>query len=202
MLELIQELGDELQTRHNWSFLHTDWVFTVTSDPMSQPFPADYDRLESSSSVWRSSSQLTPLLGPVSNDSWHDLLNVPGTFPGYWRLVSGTMQTLGVSVSETVTVPYVSTNWILDLNGATTKSSFTADTDTTMFDFQLMATGTRWKWKASKGLEYGEDLSTFERWLEREIAADRAARPVSISNIVSESDAAVSSWPGTIIPLP
>jgi hypothetical protein len=200
LLELLQEEGDELVERHEWSNLINDFNFTITVDPNTAPLPADFNRLESQTSVWRSDSLLTPLSGPTSADSWHRLLDIPGTFPGYWRLIDGAMETIGVAPGLSCTIPYISQSWILDVNSASTKPLWSADTDTPRLNDNLFILGARWRWKQSKGLDYGEDMATYERWLERAIAADRAARPIGTSRQRMEMDLSQYTWPGTIIP--
>ena len=202
MLELLQEEGDELAERHEWSNLVNNFVFTCTADPNNAPFPSDLNRLAADASVWRNDILLTPLSGPTGYDAWQILLTLPGTFPGYWRLIDNAFETSGVAKGITCTVPYVSNNWILDANGVTTKPLWAADTDTPRIADDLFILGGRWRWKQSKGLDYGEDMATYERWLERAISADRASRPVKTSRQTQVLDTLPSNWPGSIVPIP
>ncbi len=209
MLELLQEEGDELIERHEWSQMYFYWQFVV-ANAQTQPgvpgsqfdlalYPTDFNRLTNDSSVYRQDSILTPMSGPVPSDSWWRLLTVPGTFPGFWRLVDGGMESIGVGTGVICTVPYISNNWILDKDGVTTKPLWASDTDTPKIQDDLFILGGRWRWKQSKGLDYGEDMETYEKWLEKAISADRAARPVSTSKAFMEMDLSKYTWPGTII---
>ena len=209
LLELLQEEGDELTERHQWSQMYGYWQFVVTN-ALTQPgvpgsvynfasFPSDYNRLDLDASLFRSDTQLTPMSGPVPNDSWWRLLTIPGTFPGYWRLVDGGMETIGAATGVTCTIPYVSNSWILNTNGVTTYNLWQSDTDTPRINDNLFVLGGRWRWKQSKGLDYAEDMATYEKWLERAIAGDRAARPIATAKEIMQTDLSKYTWPGTII---
>ena len=198
LLELMQEEGDELVSRHSWSVLIKTWTFAIDADPHSETFPSDFDRFLLDADVWRSGSDVTPLTGPVPSNKWQLLTSSPGTYPGYWRPYGGGIQVQGVSLTESASVEYVSKNWILDTDGTTGKATWAADTDTLRLPEILYVQGVRWRWKSSKGLEYAEDMATYERELERRIAADRLARPISMTRMV-RFDPTRFAWPGSVV---
>lgn len=199
LLILLQEAGDDLRERWEWNALLVDWSFAITSDPHIESLPADFNRFQWRADMWRSGSLLTPLMGPVGPNQWHRLLTIPGTYPGYWRRFGRSVQITGVAIGETVTIPYISDNWILDTNGTTTKARWGADTDTTLIYYDLIELAGRWRWKHSKGLSYGEDFTSLEQRAESKAASDRASRPITTSMLV-ETDALRSTWPGQITP--
>lgn len=196
--ELFQEEGDSLVKRHDWSGLITSWTITLSTSPNLTPFLADYERMNKDARLYRSGSKYTSLNGPIRADDWQYLVNVAGTYPGYWRIFGGYLQILGVSITETVSTEYISKNWILDTNGSTTKAEWAADTDTTrFFRDDLMLAGVRWRWRQMKGLEYAEDMETYERILEIAISEDRAATTISTANTMPQM-LYPNTWPGTI----
>lgn len=198
LLELMQEEGDDLVSRHAWSVLTATWTIDVGStSPHSESYPTGFSRFRTDADVWRSGSNVTPLIGPVPSNKWQVLTSSPGTYPGYWRPYGSGIQILGVSSTETVTVEYVSKNWILDDDGSTGKSVWASDTDTLRLPELLYVQGVRWRWKQSKGLDYAEDMAGYERELERSIAADRLARPISTTRLVRE-DPTRLTWPGQV----
>lgn len=203
LMELAQEEGDELTGRHEWQSLQSVLSGVgAGGNPDSFPLPADWNRFRADASVFRSGSLLTPLSGPVAIDAWHKLLVLPGIrFPGYWRLEDNHLLTVGVPTGETVKLPYISANWILDKDGVTTKAFWAADTDTPILHERLIRTGVIWRWKQSKGLDYAEDLKNFELELERRIAADRVARPTQMHQIApaGELNDMPYAWPGMVV---
>lgn len=203
LLEIAQEEGEELAARHEWQFLQQSMTGVgAGGNPDSFPFPSDWNRFRADAAVWRSGSKLTPLSGPATIDAWHRLLVLPGIrFPGYWRIENNNLLCIGVPTGETISIPYISKKWILDVDGVTTKATWAADTDSPMFNDGLFRLGLRWRWKETKGLDYAQDFDTYEKRLELEIAKDRAARPVSTRYLVPPADLsdAPYAWPGMVV---
>lgn len=203
LLEIAQDDGDDIASRHEWQALQKTLSGVAAGlTPDTFALPSDWSRLKADASVWRSGSLLTPLQGPVSVDNWHRLTVLPGLrFPGFWRIENNNLLTLGVPAGETVSIPYISNKWILDVNGTTTKEFWTADTDSPILDDWLIRMGVRWRWKQTKGLEYAEDMKSYELGLEQRIAADRAARPISTSRAIHTGDWDENyAWPGQVVP--
>lgn len=202
LLEIAQEEGEELMRRHEWQALQTTHSFVgAGGNPDASSIPSDWDRYKADASVWRSGSLVTPLSGPVPYDAWHRLLVLPGIrFPGYWRIEDGSLKVLGVPSGETVTHSYVTNKWILDADTVTTKAQWAADTDTPRLPDSLFRLGIRWRWKQSKGLDYAEDMKTYELELERRISADRAARPIATKYMAPPGDLSDMpyAWPGIV----
>jgi len=66
---------------------------------------------------------------------------------------------------------YVSTNWCLTANG-TTAADWTADTDRSLLDEDVIELGTRWRMLRRLGLSYDEDKDEYERELEKLVSRD------------------------------
>jgi hypothetical protein len=189
LLALLQEAGDDLRDRWEWNALLVDWTFPITADPHTQALPADFNRFQWRADMYRSGSLLTPMIGPAGPNQWHRLLTIPGTFPGYWRRYGRSVQVTGVGTTETVTIPYISDNWILGNDGTTTKARWGADTDTPLIYYDLIELAGRWRWKHSKGLTYGEDFAALELRAESKSAGDRASRPITTAMPENTPDA-------------
>ena len=82
------------------------------------------------------------------------------------------------------------------VDDSTDKAAFTIDTDLSRLSEELLTLDLVWRWKKAKGLDYAEDLADFERQKEMDIAADRAAQPISTSRAFE--DAPDGWWPGTV----
>jgi len=200
LLEIMQELGDDLMEGHEWSRLINTWSFDVDSDPHTATFPDGYHRYLNEADFWRSGSDVTPMTGPVKSSDWHYIEQTPGTYPGYWRPYSTGVQVTGVPTDESCDIEYIANTWVLDADDVTVKPEFTADSDTIIFDNNMFKVGVRWMWKQSKGLDYAEDMATFERRKEILIAADRAARPLLTRRRIRDSyEARQFSWPGQVV---
>jgi len=200
LLEILTDVGQDIASRHDWSALQTTFTFTSDgTDGQSVPFPLDWDRTSPTASLWRSGSRLTPMIGPVSPDIWHELLVMPGVrFPGYWRMFGGNIQIVGAPTGETASIEYLSNAWVSDATDGTFKTAVSKDGDTFRLPDRLLRLAMIWQWRSFKGLSYAEELATFEKQLERDIAADRSARPVS-TNLNLTPDSPNMSWPGMVI---
>jgi hypothetical protein len=200
VIQILQDVGDDLMSRHDWNALYGIFSFSTTGvDPQSVDLPGDWDHFLPNASVWRSGSKLTPLSGPCPPDIWHRLLSIPGNrFPGYWRLADDQMQIIGAPSGETASIEYIGKNWILDADGTTTKNEIESDDDTFLLRGRLMYLGGLWNWKQSKGLGYAEDMVSYEKQLERDIAADRAARPQALNRRVDPT-VPLHTFPGIVI---
>lgn len=116
-------------------------------------FPADYQRIVDRTQ-WDKSKHWE-MLGPESPQQWQWLKSgYIATGPRIrWRILGNTFQIWpGVSTSEYLGFEYVSKYWVTDAGG-TSKGSFTADTDTCVFDDRLMVAGLKLKYFGVKGFE-------------------------------------------------
>lgn len=116
-------------------------------------FPADYQRIVDRTQ-WDKSKHWE-MLGPESPQQWQWLKSgYIATGPRIrWRILGNTFQIWpGVSTSEYLGFEYVSKYWVTDAGG-TAKGSFTADTDTCVFDDRLMVAGLKLKYFGVKGFE-------------------------------------------------
>lgn len=200
MLEMLQEEGDELVERHEWPALLTNWSFTIgDGDPYAVDYPVDYGRKRVGAEFWRSASNLTPLLGPVDPYTWRLLLTTPSPYPGYWRRFGDGIEITGVSEGETVSTEYVSKYWVTNVNQQN-QPLLSNDGDVPRLPDNILAHGLVWRWKQSKGMEYAEDMLTYERALSRRIWEDTAAGTISTTPTEQYPGAKIG-WPITITPI-
>lgn len=125
----------------------------ITYAQTKYAFPADYQRIVDRTQ-WDKSKHWE-MLGPESPQQWQWLKSgYIATGPRIrWRILGNTFQIWpGVSTSEYLGFEYVSKYWVADSNGVT-KGSFTADTDTCVFDDRLMVVGLKLKYFGIKGFE-------------------------------------------------
>lgn len=115
--------------------------------------PSDYQRIVDRTQ-WDKSKHWE-MLGPESPQQWQWLKSgYIATGPRIrWRILGNTFQIWpGVTTAEYLGFEYVSKSWVRDAGG-TAKNSFTADTDTCVFDDRLMVAGLKLKYFGVKGFE-------------------------------------------------
>lgn len=200
LLRLAQQEGRELARRHDWQALKVDYTFASTASEQQPAFPADFDRLLPLGELWDRTANLR-YAGPTDDTTWGRLKGMAVTVgvPGYWRLLGGRLYLLPAPpAGHTLALPYISANWA-ESDSGTPKDSFTADTDRARIPERLIALGVVWRFKRAKGLDYADDMATYEREVERAAARDRGLGPLILSKPRRE-EVPPYTWPGTIIP--
>lgn len=151
-------------------------------------FPSDYQRLIDRTQ-WDKSKHWE-MLGPESPQQWQWLKSgYIATGPRIrWRILGNAFQIWpGVTTAEYLGFEYVSKNWVTDTTGAT-KGSFTADTDTCLFDDRLMVAGLKLKYFATKGFETQLLQDEYDSILSAVMSAEQGAPMLSfaprLSNIL------------------
>lgn len=199
-LRLAQQEGRELARRHDWQALKVDYTFTSTASEQQPAFPADFDRLVPMGELWDRTANLL-YSGPVDDMIWGRLKGLPLNvgMPGYWRLIGGRLHVFPAPpAGHTFALPYISAHWVRPVSGSN-QPNFTLDTDSALIPEYLIALGIVWRFKRARGLDYADDLATYEREVEAAAARDRGLGPIVLSK--PRRDALPPyTWPGTIIP--
>jgi len=182
LFALANEEGEELAKRYPWQALTSGWTF-VTNAAETQtntPIPEDLDRFIPNTFFNRTTQRR--LIGPISPQEFEAVQANPASASVYlaFRERAGAfLITPTPSAGETIAYEYVSRNWARSSVGVG-KAEFTVDGDGAYLDEGLIALGVRWRWKQAKGLDYSEDMETYERAVARAMAHDGGAGALSI----------------------
>jgi hypothetical protein len=176
LLALANEEGLELSRRHAWQALTEEATFaTVAAAAQPAAIPADLDRFIPGSFFNRTTR--LRLVGPIPPREWQQLQASAASGRAYlsFRERQGVfLMTPTPPAGQLVAYEYVSSNWARSQAGAA-QAAFLADTDTSFLDEALIKRGLRWRYLRAKGLDYAEELQTYERMVETCIARDGAA---------------------------
>lgn len=143
--------------------------------------PSDYQRIVDRTQ-WDKSKHWE-MLGPESPQQWQWLKSgYIATGPRIrWRILGNTFQIWpGVTTAEYLGFEYVSKSWVRDVSG-TPKNSFTADTDTCVFDDRLMVAGLKLKYFATKGFETQLLQDDYDSILAAVMGAEQGAPMLSMA---------------------
>ena len=192
----LQELQETANSAALYIVSDYDWpalkkLETITGDGTTTAFdlPNDYGRMLVKTQLWSSRLQ-GPLEHVTSDDTWLGILTT-GTFStfGSWILYADQIHIQPApALDETVTYFYVKDKFALSEAG-TAKALFSADTDTFALDETLLKLGIVWHFKQSKGLQYEEDLATYEKYKEQLIVRAKGSRILMIGQ---------PRWPGDV----
>ncbi|WP_395443569.1 hypothetical protein [Caulobacter sp. UC70_42] len=183
LFSLLNEEGSELSKRGDWQGLTAEWTFTTTESTIqtNSPIPPDLDRFISDSFFNR--TQVRKLIGPITPQEFQRIQ----AQPVYNKVYLSFRERRGqIMISppppdgNLIAYEYVSAYWAASSTG-TAKEAFTADDDTTYLPENIMKMGLRWRWKHAKGLDYAEDMDTYERAATKALANDGGMRALDVA---------------------
>lgn len=176
--EMAQEIAFD---GHEWSRLKTLATLTGNGVATTFDFPSDYQRMLKSARLWPSATPSAPLCHSSDTDQWlGDTAYSNGWLTNSWTIIGDQIHIRPiVPNAATVQFYYLTRNYAKTAAGVA-KASFSLDTDTFRLDERVLKLGIIWRWKASKGLPYAEEMQTYETALGVAVANDKG------SNIIRE----------------
>jgi hypothetical protein len=173
LLALAQEEGKTLARRHEWQVLQTEYTFPTVISTASYALPSDFDRILKETVFNRTSRRR--MVGDLTPSQWQEtqaslvtMVNPAFRIRGNLFLISPTP-----SAVETIAYEYVSKKWCQS-NTSVGQVAWLADTDTGLLDEDLMTLGLIWRYRKAKGLDYGDDMNTYEMEVAKSILNDGA----------------------------
>jgi len=157
---------------YDWQALTKRATITGNSALKAFSLPSDYDRMVSKTNLASSASNID-LVKATDLDQWDYFQNhLSTTVPGYWMILGGQLQVMPAPGTGVVhSYYYVSKNCVTG-----DKPAFTADSDTFVLPERLLTLSLIWRWRASKRMEYAEDLTNYEIALAEETSKDKGSR--------------------------
>jgi hypothetical protein len=148
-----------------WQALQAEQTFVTVAqiEQTNTPIPADFRRFVPDSFFNRTTNR--KVTGPLTPQEYQQAQVWPQLTAPYLTFRERESTFLidpAPPAGETIAYEYISAYWATNSAGVA-KAAFTADDDGTYLDEELLKLDLRWRWKAAKGLDYGEDMITFER---------------------------------------
>jgi hypothetical protein len=172
---LAQREGRDLSGRHDWQALIVQQTWTSTAtQAQTSALPSDYDHMVPDVVIWDRTGKY-PYQGPTSSQDWQTLVSsgVTGGGAGWWRIIGGDVYLYPApTAGRTFALEYITTKWCQS-SGGTGQSAWAADTDTALIPESLIALGLTWRWLRAKGMDYAEEMQTYERDVELAASRDR-----------------------------
>lgn len=171
----------------------------ITFGQVNYPLPSDWLR-QIEQTEWDRTNRW-PLNGPKSAQEWQNFKSgIVYAGPRLrFRIAGNTIQlNPPPSAASLLSMEYVSQNWVTALAG-TTKSKFTLDTDTPVFDESLMVEGLKLRWNKAKGFAY--DDKAYMDLLSTCQAQNKSAPTLSLAQgsgsvLLSMANIPDGNWPG------
>lgn len=184
VMALLEEEGQDLARRGPWqaiTFEATHTSLAAESQGAITSIATNGFNYIKNDTIWDRTDNL-PICGPLSPQDWQLLKGSISTGPRYQYRIRGgiLLVTPTPVVNHTWAFEYASKNWILAVDGTTYKQYFTADTDTMLLPEELTLSGLRWRWKREKGLDYAEDMRTYEAQVKDALGRDGGKRVIQM----------------------
>ena len=150
--------------------------------------PSDFLRMQRDQMAVYETTTTRRALQPVSNDGeWAHLKEIGST--GYMRYyrVQGYPgnYTIGIykepTATQSVTVSYISTAWKASAEGVT-GDEFTSETDVAILPRELLETGTVYRFRRRKGLDYMDVRTEYEALLRHHSNDSRSRRQINMGS--------------------
>ena len=201
LLAFAQDTGRELAERGDWRNLRVAATITGDGTTTLWPLPSDFMRLDpgqgSATGPFISSLRpYNPLFGPINEENLNQMKAFPAsTMLPMWRLIGSNVEIWpALAAAEIVTYNYFSNAWIKPVAGAN-QTAWALDTDTSLIVEDTIMKGAVWRWKASQGFDYAEEMRQFELSFERNNGQEGTERIISTAHHPTNADHA---WQGTI----
>jgi hypothetical protein len=198
---LAQREGRELARRHDWQGLMVGASVAALGANLQTALPSDFDRFTSGTRLLNSTLDRS-YVGPVSPAEWQSLFYLgPNVSPGAFRLVGGSLYiTPAPTAGDTIVYEYISKNFCESSTG-TAQSAWADDSDVPILPDDLISLGITWRWLRAKGMSYAEEMSTYEREVEKAASRDRGQNNIMVVGGAQQDEVLLSStWNGTITP--
>lgn len=199
--ELLEELLDQIVTRHNWERATYEVVFTSiaaeSQGTIASLCPRSYYKILNETIYDR--TRKLPIFGPKSAREWSAMKSIPLTGPYYqYRIRGGELLIFPqMPAGHTLAWEYVSRALMLDPDGvgnAQYVTTVTNDANTFLIPDSLILLGLRYKWKEEKGFSYDQEFQDFERQLAEESGTEKTSPRLSMDG------GQVGPQPGIFVP--
>lgn len=178
VIELLNQEGRSLASRHDWQALTFEANFTTVATESQGSINTIIGGTQVLKKIVNDTlfnrTTMQKIRGPLSKMVWqaYKNLTLTGPYPQYRirgnNLILNPVPTAG----QTVYFEYVSKCWCSDFNGANFRRNIGDDTDLVLVDEELIMAGLEWRWLRKKGLSYAEEFQSYEFLVKEAIGSD------------------------------
>lgn len=196
LVDLLNEEGKELAARYPWQCITDEITFTTVATEIQgamSTIAPDYNYIINDT-IWNRTLR-RPVFGPRTNQSWQQqkAFAINGPWSSFRIKGDDLIMYPTPSAGQDCYFEIISKNWITKSTTGTA-SEWTNDADTPLLDDELLLLGLIWRWKAMKGLDYGEDFNKYERRVLDAMTRDGSKDWLSLTNTKYDI------YPGVVVP--
>lgn len=177
VLQANETAASLLKEEHDWRDLTRLATLPGDASTIAFDLPDGYERMIKGGKLHSLRFRNATFRAARDLDEWlylNDSLLVGS--PGNWIILGGQMQIFPpMPVSDSARFYFISN---LIVSG--TKTKFTQDSDTFALDERLLFLGIVWRWRASKRMEYSEDLQDYEIAKQSAMGKDKGSQIITV----------------------
>ena len=181
MRALANQEGTELMRRGSWQVLTKETTFNaLAQETQAGVIPEDFDHMLNETFYNRTRKR--QVVGPLTPKEWQEQKSIVATvlYDSY-RIRGGSVLMIPVpSAGDEYAFEYISNQWVLSTDQEA-KTAFTADSDTSVLDEELITLGVIWRFLKAKGFDYAESFRTYELQVSQALARDGSKRTVNFA---------------------
>lgn len=181
MRALANQEGTELMRRGSWQVLTKETTFNaLAQETQTGVIPEDFDHMLNETFYNRTRKR--QVVGPLTPKEWQEQKSIVATvlYDSY-RIRGGSVLMIPVpSAGDEYAFEYISNQWVLSTDQEA-KTAFTADSDTSVLDEELITLGVIWRFLKAKGFDYAESFRTYELQVSQALARDGSKRTVNFA---------------------
>lgn len=184
LISFANSIGDKIARDYQWQELTKEATFdatgTVSMGSLTGSIATDFGYFINQT-FWDRDAKM-PILGPATPQEWQADLSSGFVSPPYKFVVQSGLLKVGptaIAAGHDMVFNYITKYWCQS-SGGTGQTAFAADTDTTVIPEELFKLELIWRWKASKGLSYAEDLQTSEQAIQAYTGQNQGSRVLFI----------------------
>ena len=183
LLALLNSGAREIMRAHDWGELISLATVTTVKAQSDYPLPVDYHRMVPETQWDR--SNIRPLSGPITpqRERYEIERGVNVGIPREFRQIGKAavrITPIPSANGETLSYQYVSKNWAVSAALAT-QQEIQADTDTTVFDPDLLVKDLRWRFFMAKGWDSAAMKLERDAVFYQQTSADIGSSTLSLS---------------------
>jgi hypothetical protein len=186
LVELLNQEGRSLSTRHDWQALTYEATFTTVATESQGSLTTIIGATQGlrkivNDTIWNRDTQ-QPICGPLSKPrrQAYKALSLTGPYSEYYIRGDTLRFYPAPPAGEDCYFEYVSNMWCTDSTGATYRRNVAADTDLFLLDDEIILAGIEWRWLRKKGLSYAEEFASYEALVDLAMRRDGTKRTINM----------------------
>jgi hypothetical protein len=186
----------QLSSEYDWVRLRREKTFTtVAAAEQTGAVPVDFQRFVKDT-IWNRTTRAR-IYGPIPVSEWQARQAIVISGPCSNFVMRGTSFLISPTPSAgwTVAYEYITKYIGVAVDGATERTTFTADDDETYFDDELVILGVVWRYRKAEGLDYSEEFREYQMRRANMIKMDGGRR---VLNMGDEQDGPPRAMGGSL----